>query len=260
MCLSGTGALATAFEVNSTTLMAEYNLITPTINELWECRTTIKVTIVDAPDKNSLVTYPGSVSFLPAPWLVDTVIAANSSNPFLLITVANAAATVFNRAHKEDPEYITPTENHAADFILWAWGIGAGQVDTASFIFDPTNIDLKRFTSERHQACIISSVRVTWAAVPGGLPPPPAAYSYNMAVLGLLNTTILRQADKQEEQNKILTKQLKHMIKKEWTSKNCFKNLHDSTIQMIIFASALDSNEIPYEQSSPASTSLIARW
>ena len=34
MCLSGTGALATAFEVNSTTLMAEYNLITPTINEL----------------------------------------------------------------------------------------------------------------------------------------------------------------------------------------------------------------------------------
>jgi hypothetical protein len=66
-----------------------------------------------------------------------------------------------------------------------------------------------------------------------------------MAVLGLLNTTISRQADKQEEQNKILTKQLKHMIKKEGTIKNRFKNLHDSTIQMIIFASALDSNEIP---------------
>jgi hypothetical protein len=35
------------------------------------------------------------------------------------------------------------------------------------------------------------------------------------------------------------------MIKKEGTSKNCFKTLHDSTIQMIIFTSALDSNEIP---------------
>ncbi len=68
-----------------------------------------------------------------------------------------------------------------------------------------------------------------------------------MAVLGLLNTTILRQADVQEEQNKILTKQLKHMIEKEGMSKNCFKNLHDSTIHMIIFASALDSNEIPNE-------------
>jgi hypothetical protein len=66
-----------------------------------------------------------------------------------------------------------------------------------------------------------------------------------MAVLGRLNTTISRQVDKQEEQNKILMKQLEHMIKKEGMSKNCFKILHDSTIQMIIFASALDSNEIP---------------
>ncbi len=80
--------------------------------------TTIKVTKVDAPDKNGLVTYPGSVSFLPAPWLADAMIAANSSNPILLITVANAAATVFDREHKEDLEYITPAKNHAGDFIF----------------------------------------------------------------------------------------------------------------------------------------------
>jgi hypothetical protein len=145
---------------------------------------------------------------------------------------------LFDREHDEDPEYITSAENHAGDFILWAWGIGAGQVDATSFIFNPTDIDLKRFTSERHQACIIPSVGVTWAAVPGGLPPPPAADPSNMAVLGLLNTTISCQADEQEEQNKILTEQLKHMIKKKGTIKNCFKNLHGSTIQMIIFASA----------------------
>jgi hypothetical protein len=77
MCLSGTGALATAFEVNPTTLMAQCNLVTPTIDKFRECRITIKVTKVDAPDKNGLITYPGSVSFFPAPWLVDTVIAAN---------------------------------------------------------------------------------------------------------------------------------------------------------------------------------------
>jgi hypothetical protein len=69
MCLSGTGALATAFEVNPMTLMAECNLVTPTIDKLQECTTTIEVTEVDAPDENGLVTYPGSVSFLPAPWL-----------------------------------------------------------------------------------------------------------------------------------------------------------------------------------------------
>jgi hypothetical protein len=94
ICLSGTGALTTDFEVNPTTLMAECNLVTPTINELQECKTSTKVTKVDAPDKNGLVAYPGLVSFLPALWLADAVIAANSSDPFLLITIVNAAATV----------------------------------------------------------------------------------------------------------------------------------------------------------------------
>jgi hypothetical protein len=58
---------------------------------------------------------------------------------------------------------------------------------------------------------------------------------------------ILQQADEQEEQNKILTKQLEHMIRKEGSSKNRFKNLHESSIQMILFASALDNEEIPDE-------------
>ena len=69
---------------------------------------------------------------------------------------------------------------------------------------------------------------------PGRLPPPP-----------LQLPTLPTQADKQKEQNKILTKQLKHMIEKVGMSKNCFENFHVSTIQMIIFASALVSDEIP---------------
>ena len=66
-----------------------------------------------------------------------------------------------------------------------------------------------------------------------------------MAVLGLLNVTILSQADKQEEQNKIPTKQLKHMIEKEGASKNRIKSLRSLTIQMLLFISALDDDEIP---------------
>ena len=55
--------------------------------------TAIKVTEEESPDENSLVTYPGSVSFLPVPWLANAVIAANSSDPFLLITIVNAVVT-----------------------------------------------------------------------------------------------------------------------------------------------------------------------
>ena len=118
MCLSGTGAIATVFEVKPLTLMVKCNLVTPTIDALRECTTAIEVAEVEVPDENFL-TYPGSASFLPAPWLADAVIAANSSDPFVLIMVVNAAATVFDLKHKDDENYITSTADHTGDFILW---------------------------------------------------------------------------------------------------------------------------------------------
>ena len=125
MCFSGTGEIATAFEVNLITLTADCNLVTPTIDALRECTTATEVAELEAPDENGCVTYPGSASFLPAPWLADVVIAANSSDPFLLITVVNAAATAFDLEHEEDENYVTSATDHTGDFIVWAWGIGA---------------------------------------------------------------------------------------------------------------------------------------
>ncbi len=125
MCLSDTGSLATVFRVDLFTLMAECNLVTPTIGKLWECKAETEVAKVKAPEENGIVTYPGSASFLPAPWLANAVTAANSSNPFLLITTVNAAATGFDLEHKEDENYITTLADHAGNFILWAWGTGA---------------------------------------------------------------------------------------------------------------------------------------
>ena len=109
------------------TLTAECNLVTLTIDALCECTTATatEVAELEAPDENGLVTYPGSASFLPAPWLADAVVAANSSDPFLLITVVNAAATAFDLEHEEDASFVTSAADHAGDFILWASGIGA---------------------------------------------------------------------------------------------------------------------------------------
>jgi hypothetical protein len=71
MCLSGTGSLTTVFEVDHLTLMTECNLVTPTINALRECTAAIEVAKVEAPKENGTVTYPGSASLFPAPWLAD---------------------------------------------------------------------------------------------------------------------------------------------------------------------------------------------
>jgi hypothetical protein len=64
-------------------------------------------------------------------------------------------------------------------------------------------------------------------------------------MLGLLITTISQQADQQEDQNKILEKQVNNLIKKENSSKNCIKNFHKSTVKMILFASTMDNKEVP---------------
>ena len=64
------------------------------------------------------------------------VVAANSSDPFHLITVVNAAATAFDEEHEEDEDYITSAEDHAGDFLLWSWAVGAGRVSATSCIFD----------------------------------------------------------------------------------------------------------------------------
>ena len=118
MCLLGTGASATAIEVNFKELMANCNLVTPTIEELSKCKTASEVSDLEEPNKTGLVTHPGSASFLAAPWLVNTVMAANSSDPFHLIAVVNAVAKTFDKEHNADAEYITKGTNNAGDFIL----------------------------------------------------------------------------------------------------------------------------------------------
>jgi hypothetical protein len=167
MCLLGTGSRATAFIIDRQTLLNPCNMITPTIDELQECSNEDEVKAVNAPAEGGLVTYPGSASFLPAPWLRDTVMSSGTSNYAKLITEINAAAFEFNAEHEEDENYVTSAAVHAANFILWAWGAGNGLATATKMIFDPNDEDLKFFRIERHQLCISQP----WvAALPGALP------------------------------------------------------------------------------------------
>jgi hypothetical protein len=151
MCLLGTGLRATAFIIDRQTLLNPCNMITPTIDELQECSNKDEVKAVNAPAKGGLVTYPGFASFLPAPWLRDTVFSSGTSNYAKLIAEANAAAFEFDAEHEEDENYITTAAVHAADFIIWAWGAGNGLANATKMTFDPNDEDLEQFRIERHQ-------------------------------------------------------------------------------------------------------------
>ncbi len=91
-CLFGTGVSAIAIQVKDANFVADCPLITPTINKILECSSPIEITDITAPDKGGLAAYPGAVSFLPAPWILNAVVEASSSNSVFLISKAIKAA------------------------------------------------------------------------------------------------------------------------------------------------------------------------
>jgi hypothetical protein len=160
--------------------------------------------------------------------------------------MVTAAAFEVDATHRNNKEYRTTAADHAGDFILWAWQVGAGRVTATRLTSDPNNASLKHFKNECHQSCIIKPCM----NIPGGLTPASVGENANAAVLvGLLNATLARQVDKQEIQNNILTKQLNHMIEKNGSTKNRVKHLHESTIKMLLFALAMDNETVPIDLS-----------
>jgi hypothetical protein len=218
MCLLGAGASAIAIKINSKQLVANCNLVTPTIDELCECKTADKVSAIKAPNETGLMTYPGSASFLAAPWLVNTVTAANSSNPFHLIAVVNAAAKTFNKEHYADAEYITKGTNNAGDFIFWAWGVGAGRVTKTSFSIDPKDTNLELFKTQHHQ------IHNSMDSCPKRLTPISPRRSSKPCCARTFEHHNLLTSGSTRRRKQFLEKQVNHLIKKENSSKNHVKN------------------------------------
>ncbi len=82
------------------------------------------------------------------------ILSLGTSNHAKLIPAVNAAAIEFDAKHAGNANYITTAANHAAYFILWAWGAGKGQATATRLTFDPNDNDLEHFKNERHQQCI----------------------------------------------------------------------------------------------------------
>ena len=185
MCLLGTGANATALIVDKQSLLIRNNLITPTIDELEECFDEDDVNAVPMPTEPGEVTYPGSASFLPAPWLVDVIMGANTSDPTTLIPMVNSAAIEYDEIHENDRSYVTNASNQADYYILWAWGIKENRVTSAKLTIDPNDPDVERFYLDRHRSCISQT---QWNNIPDGLPPPPPGAEMNGFLAPLLAT------------------------------------------------------------------------
>ena len=258
-CLIGSGQVGVAVIVAENSVTADCSYAAPSPEVIIAKKTRTELQAIPDPDDDDDTTeemteYRGCATFLPAPWLVDSVLASNSNDPWELILAASTSATDFDNEHGEDPTYLTTAKGHLEEFVVWAWGVKLRKVTTTAYRLDLTDSSLLTFQQDRQDACILpANQHATFGnptIPPPGPPPifaPGTAPTLNDAVLHQLAASISRQSDEAKTQNELLTRQLEHNLDKEDKKKDRFKKLHSSTKQLILFASATDADDVPLE-------------
>ena len=258
VCLIGSGHVGVAVIVAENSATADCTFISPTADIIIAKKTTTELQAIPNPgsDITGGTQYKGCGTFLPAPWLANTILTAKSSDPWELILAAISTARAFDDEHKDDPAYLTSAESHLTDFAQWAWGVKMGKVPRTDYRLDLMDTSLSNFQKERQDKCITSTTPTNPFGPPPMLPPGPppifapgTAPTQNDAVLQQLVASISHQSDKAKTQNEILTRQLEHTLDKEEKKKDRFKKLHSSTKQLILFTSAEDAEDVPTEVS-----------
>ena len=262
VCLIGSGQVGIAVIVAANTATADCTFTSPTSDIIIAAKTTSELQAIVDPTSDTTgetdgTTYLGCATFLPAPWLVDSILAARSNDPWELILASSASATAFDLTHDSDLTYLTSAKSHLEDFVQWAWGVKLQKVPRIDYHLDPMDSALEAFQRERQNKCISLPPPMGIFGNPPALPPGPppmfispgTAPTTNEAVLQQLAASISRQSDEAKTQNELLTRQLEHNLDKEEKKKDRFKKLHSSTKQLILFASANDADDAPSEVS-----------
>ncbi len=129
-CLTGLGRSRICLQLDPTLAPADCKLVTPTIVDFEACLTAQEVRDLQVPsaepENGGFYSYEGSNIMLPAPWLRDTILNADTQDPFELIPIVLIAAEAYDDAHNTvgGGKAII----HADDFCSWAWGAGVGRV------------------------------------------------------------------------------------------------------------------------------------
>eukprot|EP00957_Ditylum_brightwellii_P107219 8181234-Ditylum_brightwellii.AAC.1 len=124
--LIGLGPTAIGVLLNEKVALEDCKLVTPKIEDISLCATGKDIEALTCPGQNGAVTFPGSATFIPAPWLRESILNSEIIDSFQLINIALKDAKEFDEAHKDEPNTGGTAVEHAEDFSLWAYGVGKG--------------------------------------------------------------------------------------------------------------------------------------
>lgn len=239
-CLTGLGRSEICVQIDLTSAVADSKLVTPSIEEFEACTTAQDVRDLPIPDiipgENEVYSYEGSNIMLPAPWLRDTIMNADTLDPFELIPIVIAAAKTYDEAHNTTDADRAAV--HADDFCSWAWGAGVGRIQETLIEINADDAELESFRIARHNECITSSGNNT--------EPQPIANNLtnNADILQQLTASIARQTEEAATSNQLRKDEIERKRELDDEKKDRTKKIHKSIIRMLENASATSAMEI----------------
>ncbi len=160
-CLIGSNQTAPIVILNDIALVDTCDIVTPSADNILGCTTLEELLDLAAPlveTTEDTITFRGINTFLPCPWLLDTIINVRTDDPFKLILAVKEGAALFNATQQETiPDYTPNTAHTVEQFAMWAWGIKKGIIPPTTFFFDPNDDDAETYHIARHQQCISAS-------------------------------------------------------------------------------------------------------
>jgi hypothetical protein len=95
--------------------LADHRIAIPSFNELADCEMAEDVANIPSPEENGLIGFEGSSVFIPCSIIRNTILEADTTNPFELIPIVTAAAKAFDIEHESDKSQTHKAITHADD-------------------------------------------------------------------------------------------------------------------------------------------------
>ncbi len=180
--------------------------------------------------------------FIPAPFLCNAVLVADSSSPLELTIAARLARDAHVHAHEGEEEFDAgAVDAHVELFSLWCLGVHQGKVAETRFSLAPDDGELADWSAHLHRENILPGI-----ATAGTL---PASSEDTAAILRSLAAGISRTSEEAENQNKLQRKQLDYIKAKDAKKKNKAEKWHATSQRLVLNAASTDgdspADEIP---------------
>lgn len=236
IALMGMGSRAASVLLDIELALADCNITTPTLEEIKSCNSIAQFKALETPDQGPNPTFEGSGSFIPGPFLLDTILQVDSLDPMELIPSIFSSAERFDNEHADEEGYTAESAmNHAVDFVLFATGVMQGSIQETRFQVKPDDAEMTDWLEHRIRKCIMPSLQETSRGV--------SSQQGDSAVLNQLAASISMQTEEARESNRLRQAEIDRQKSKDHEKKNRLESkLHPSVLRLILNASSEDGD------------------